>query len=153
MRKGDIVRRINSAGDFIGRYYIVRKVIGNRVYVDDLERFPIMNSKDWHISFCKFFAKVVQAACIQISEVQFEAITSGYIKEISHPCTIRWDMIVNEQPEIVVFKCTNKDKYAWGIYESSYHFVRKEILNQNRFGEMVKSTYMVKVKFKHIISK
>lgn len=152
MKTGDIIRRVDSAGNFIGKYYIVYKISGNLLYIRD--KLLVLNKFDPRAKYVivnKKFYKSLTVKTLKIKAIQLTALKSGISKIISHDFCKSWENIYTELPDVIKFITVDDDRILYAIPEHSCRFVKKTVINQNKFSDLTQLDRMIRIKIKHTI--
>ena len=100
MKKGDIVRLISKSGLAMGRYYIVSKTVGKRLYVtNSIAIKPFMLPSQSNV-------KVYSKMRIQVSAADYKKLNKPYTSTYYHEVSPQYDKLYDAQPEIIEFYCT-----------------------------------------------
>jgi len=114
MKPGDIVRIINSSGLPIGRWYMIKTIVGKNVYVtNNLLIKPFRLSSNTTI---KVYSKMV----VQVSAKDYKKLDKHYTNTFYHPISPVYDKLCDKQPEIIEFWCIGMKQRIYlrtdGIY-------------------------------------
>ena len=152
MKTGDIIRRVDSAGNFIGKYYIVYKISGNLLYVrDKLLASKKFDPRAKYIVMDKRFCTSLSVIVLKISLEQLKKLKYGVTKEISHEFCTTWDNVHKKTPEIIRFIAYDGNEILYAVLDKCGRFIKQRIVNQNKFGDLTKYDKIIKLKIKHTI--
>lgn len=113
MKEGDIIRRLNSSGLPIGRYYMVKKVTSKSVYISNNITGKFKLTQPNRI-------KVYKKYVVQVSKEDYDFLKERYVITYHHPVSTAWDKIYDEQPEIIEFWCVGEIKRLYVKTEDIY---------------------------------
>lgn len=135
MKVGDIIRKKVQSGTIVGPYMRIEVVEDDRVYAS------VFGSDAPNIMILKSNVHVCSVKSLVISSKMLEDLKNGFKCEVSHTCTPTWKAVVDETPEIIMFRT------AYIVYRSPFVLEDAKIVYSSTFKEQQIRLFVKRLKY------